>query len=118
MHDKRLIGYTAKVPSSLGSVYVTLNFARESLNKRLIPKQLLITIGKSGGELQALVQAIYLLFNKGLEQSIPIEELTKELRHISSDRAIGKHGYHVKSVPDAIAQAIEEIMTRKGPAPK
>jgi hypothetical protein len=110
MHDKRMVGYTVKMPSNSGNLYITLSFRREGLDNALTPKQLLITVGKAGGELQALVQAIYLMFNKSLERDVPIDVLVASLKGISSDRILSRHDIVVRSIPDAIAQGIEQIL--------
>ncbi|MGI8547682.1 MAG: vitamin B12-dependent ribonucleotide reductase, partial [Gemmatimonadaceae bacterium] len=53
------------------------------------------------------------LISLALRSGIPIRELHKQLRGISSDRAVGLGANKVLSVPDAIGIALEEWMREK-----
>src|SRR6185437_14539065 len=67
-----------------------------------------ITLGKAGGSAMADAEAMGRLVSLALRSGIPIMEIHRQLRGISSDRAVGLGPNKVLSVPDAIGIAIEE----------
>ena len=72
-----------------------------------------ISLGKAGAPLMADVEAIGRLVSLGLRSGIPMSEIHRQLRGISSDRVIGLGPNKVMSVPDAIGIAIEKWMQEK-----
>ena len=56
------------------------------------------------------VEAVGRLISLGLRSGIPMREIYRQLRGISSDRAVGLGPNKVLSVPDAIGIAIEKWM--------
>jgi len=72
------------------------------------PFEVFITLGKAGGSAMADAEAMGRLLSLALRSGIPIMEIHKQLRGISSDRAVGLGPNKVLSVPDAIGIAIEE----------
>jgi ribonucleoside-diphosphate reductase alpha chain len=95
-------GTTRKMSSPLGDVYVTIN---EDDGHQ--PFEVFATLGKAGSVAMADTEAMGRLISLALRFGIPIAEVGKQLRGISSDKAIGFGANKVLSVPDAIAQAIE-----------
>ncbi|MGI8508341.1 MAG: vitamin B12-dependent ribonucleotide reductase [Gemmatimonadaceae bacterium] len=75
--------------------------------------EVFITLGKAGGSAMADAEAMGRLISLALRSGIPIRELHKQLRGISSDRAVGLGANKVLSVPDAIGIALEEWMREK-----
>jgi len=59
------------------------------------------------------VEAIGRLISLALRSGIPLKEIYRQLRGISSDRAVGLGPSKVLSVPDAIGIAIEKWMHEK-----
>src|SRR5687767_15470976 len=53
------------------------------------------------------------LFRSGLRSGIPIREIHRQLRGISSDKVIGLGPSKVMSVPDAVGIALERYMNDK-----
>ncbi|HUH12493.1 MAG TPA: vitamin B12-dependent ribonucleotide reductase [Longimicrobiales bacterium] len=98
-----LRGTTRKMPSPLGDIYITIN---EDENAR--PFEVFATLGKAGGAAMADVEAVGRLISLALRSGIPLMDVHQQLRGISCDRAVGFGPNKVLSVPDAIAQAIEE----------
>lgn len=97
-----LKGSTRKMSSPLGDVFVTINEDDEGR-----PFEVFVTLGKAGSIAMADAEAIGRLISLALRFGVPIGEIHRQLRGISSDRAIGFGANKVLSVPDAIAQAIE-----------
>ena len=59
------------------------------------------------------VEALGRLISLALRSGIPIAEIYRQLRGISSDRVIGLGPHKVLSVPDAVGIAIERWMQEK-----
>jgi ribonucleoside-diphosphate reductase alpha chain len=72
-----------------------------------------ISLGKAGGALMADVEAMGRLISLALRSGIPMKEIYRQLRGISSDRVVGLGPNKVMSVPDAIGIAIEKWMQEK-----
>jgi ribonucleoside-diphosphate reductase alpha chain len=72
------------------------------------PFEVFITLGKAGGAAMADAEAMGRLISLALRSGIPIMEVHRQLRGISSDRAVGLGPNKVLSVPDAIGIAIED----------
>jgi ribonucleoside-diphosphate reductase alpha chain len=103
-----LRGYTSKMNSPLGDLYVTIN---EDENGR--PFEVFCTLGKAGGAAMADAEAIGRLASLALRSGIPILQVKDQLRGISCDRAVGVGPNKVLSAPDAIGQAIERYLEQK-----
>ena len=103
-----LKGATRRVETPLGTMYV--NITEDDKGQ---PFEVFISLGKAGGALMADVEAIGRLISLALRSGIPIREVYRQLRGISSDRVVGLGPNKVLSVPDAIGIAIEKWMQEK-----
>ena len=103
-----LRGYTMKMNSPLGDLYVTIN---EDEGGR--PFEVFCTLGKAGGAAMADAEAMGRLMSLALRSGIPIVQVKDQLRGISCDRAVGLGPNKVLSVPDAVGQAIERYLEEK-----
>ncbi|MGH7548893.1 MAG: vitamin B12-dependent ribonucleotide reductase, partial [Gemmatimonadales bacterium] len=92
----------------LGTMYVTI-----TEDDKGQPFEVFISLGKAGGALMADVEAIGRLISLALRSGIPMRGIYRQLRGISSDRAVGLGPNKVLSVPDAIGIAIEKWMQDK-----
>src|SRR5512140_650173 len=72
------------------------------------PFEVFGTLGKAGGAAMADAEAVGRLISLALRSGIPMMQIHKQLRGISSDRAVGLGPNKVLSLPDAIGIAIEE----------
>jgi len=103
-----LRGTTRRIETPLGTLYVTIT--EDELGQ---PFEIFMSLGKAGGALMADVEAIGRLISLALRSGIPISGIHRQLRGISSDRAVGLGPSKVMSVPDAIGIAIERWMQEK-----
>ena len=103
-----LRGMTRRIETPLGTAYVTI-----TEDERAQPFEVFISLGKAGGSLMADVEAIGRLISLSLRSGIPMAEIHRQLRGISSDRPMGLGPNKVLSVPDAIGIAIEKWMQEK-----
>ena len=99
----RLRGTTHRLETPLGTMFV--NITEDDKGQ---PFEVFITLGKAGGSAMADAEAMGRLISLSLRSGIPIMEVHKQLRGISSDRAVGLGPNKVLSVPDAIGIALEQ----------
>jgi ribonucleoside-diphosphate reductase alpha chain len=103
-----LRGTTRRVDTPLGTLYVTI-----TEDDKGQPFEMFMSLGKAGGALMADVEAIGRLISLGLRSGIPMTEIHRQLRGISSDKVTGLGPNKVLSVPDAIGIAMEKWMQDK-----
>jgi ribonucleoside-diphosphate reductase alpha chain len=103
-----LRGTTRRVETPLGTMYVTI-----TEDDRGQPFEVFMSLGKAGGALMADVEAIGRLISLALRSGVPIQQVYRQVRYISSDRVQGLGPNKVLSVPDAIGIAIERWMQDK-----
>jgi ribonucleoside-diphosphate reductase alpha chain len=103
-----LRGTTRRLETPLGTMYVTI-----TEDDKAQPFEVFMSLGKAGGALMADVEAIGRLISLALRSGIPLTEIHRQLRGISSDRVTGLGPNKVLSVPDAIGIAIEKWIQDK-----
>jgi len=103
-----LRGTTRRIETPLGTLYVTI-----TEDDRSQPFEIFMSLGKAGGAIMADVEAMGRLISLALRSGIPLKEVHRQIRGISSDRAIGLGPNKVLSVPDAVGIAIEKWMQDK-----
>jgi ribonucleoside-diphosphate reductase alpha chain len=103
-----LRGSTRRLQTPLGDLYV--NITEDDKGQ---PFEIFMSLGKVGGALMADVEAIARMISLALRSGIPAKAIYRQLRGISSDRAIGMGPNKVLSVPDAVGIALEKYMNDK-----
>ncbi|MEO7103861.1 MAG: vitamin B12-dependent ribonucleotide reductase [Gemmatimonadaceae bacterium] len=104
----RLRGTTIRKETPLGTMFV--NITEDDKGQ---PFEVFINLGKAGGAAMADAEAMGRMISLALRSGIPLREVHKQLRGISSDRAVGLGPHKVLSVPDAIGIALEEWTREK-----
>ncbi len=102
IRNMTLKGFTDKVKTSRGSLYVTVN----TINDK--PIEVFANIGKSGGDVSALSEAIGRLISIALQNGVDVKNIINTLINITGAQPIWSNGRLIKSVPDAIAQVLKE----------
>jgi ribonucleoside-diphosphate reductase alpha chain len=108
-------GMTVQKPSPLGSVFVTVNDDDQGE-----PLEIFLTAGKAGSDITALGEAMGRLMSLVLRIASPLSpmerlaEIQNQLRGIGGSRQHGFGKNAVRSLPDAIALAIEEVLKVRG----
>ncbi|MBV9880072.1 MAG: vitamin B12-dependent ribonucleotide reductase [Gemmatirosa sp.] len=87
----------------LGTMFVHI-----SEDDRGQPFDVFINLGKAGGSAMADAEALGRMISLALRSGIPMMEIHRQLRGISSDRAVGLGPNKVLSMPDAVGLALEE----------
>jgi ribonucleoside-diphosphate reductase alpha chain len=103
-----LKGTVRRIDTPLGTLYVTI-----TEDDRGQPFEVFMSLGKAGGAIMADVEAMGRLISLALRSGIPIAEIHRQLRGISSDKVIGLGPSKVMSVPDAVGIALERYMSEK-----
>ncbi len=104
----RLRGTTIRKETPLGVMFVSINEDEKGQ-----PFEVFINLGKAGGSAMADAEAMGRLISLALRSGIPLTEIHRQMRGISSDRVVGLGPNKVMSVPDAIGLALEEWMRDK-----
>ena len=99
----KLRGTTIRKETPLGTMFVNI-----TEDDKAQPFEVFLTLGKAGGSAMADAEAMGRLISLALRSGIPLMEIHRQLRGISSDRAVGIGPSKVLSVPDAIGIALEE----------
>lgn len=105
---RMLRGFTVKLNTGQGSLYVTIN--TDNLGA---PVEVFANIGKSGGDVAALAEAIGRLISIALQKGVPVEEIAQTLIGITGSRPVWNDGILVKSVPDGIGQLLLQEFGKK-----
>ena len=99
----KLRGTTIRKETPLGTMFVNI-----TEDDRGQPFEVFVMLGKAGGSAMADAEAMGRLISLALRSGIPMAQIHRQLRGISSDRAVGLGPSKVLSVPDAIGIALEE----------
>ncbi|HEY0604448.1 MAG TPA: hypothetical protein VGD58_16115 [Herpetosiphonaceae bacterium] len=116
---KRTRGETIKQSSPLGAIYVTLNDDDEGE-----PLEIFITAGKAGSDVTSMADALGRLASLVLRVASPVTpkerliEIITQLKGIGGASSMGFGKNRVRSLPDAVAQALEECCTDTPVAPE
>ncbi|HEU5219525.1 MAG TPA: vitamin B12-dependent ribonucleotide reductase [Gemmatimonadales bacterium] len=97
-----------RIETPLGTLYVTI-----TEDEKGQPFEVFMSLGKAGGAIMADVEAMGRLMSLALRSGIPLREIHRQLRGISSDKVIGLGPSKVMSVPDAVGIALERYMSDK-----
>jgi ribonucleoside-diphosphate reductase alpha chain len=103
-----LRGTTIRKQTPLGVMFVNV-----TEDEKGQPFEVFINLGKAGGSAMADAEALGRLISLALRSGIPMAEIHRQLRGISSDRAVGLGPNKIMSMPDAVGLAIEEWQRAK-----
>jgi ribonucleoside-diphosphate reductase alpha chain len=100
-----LMGYTIKLKTGCGSIYVTINV--DETNR---PFEVFTRIGKSGGCAASQSEAVGRLVSTCLRAGMALREVVKQLKGISCHQPVWGTGGRVLSCSDAIGKALERFL--------
>jgi len=107
-------GYTRQVSAPEGKVNVTINSDEHG------PLEVFVNVGKAGSDIAALAEALGRLISLNLRVLSPLsqtdraKEIADQLRGIGGSRSVGFGMQQVRSLPDAVARALEMHMEALG----
>ncbi|HLZ63556.1 MAG TPA: adenosylcobalamin-dependent ribonucleoside-diphosphate reductase [Ktedonosporobacter sp.] len=100
-------GYTRKVKAPEGMINITINSDEQG------PLEVFVNVGKAGSDIAALAEALGRLISLNLRVLSPLsqtdraQEIAEQLRGIGGSRSVGFGAQQVRSLPDAVARALE-----------
>ncbi|RLB32744.1 MAG: ribonucleotide-diphosphate reductase subunit alpha [Deltaproteobacteria bacterium] len=97
-----LEGFTTKVVTGMGNLYVTVT---EYDGK---PFEVFATIGKSGKSTTAKTEAIGRLVSLALRSGVPVEKIVEQLKGICGEHPVFQKDGLILSIPDAISRVLEK----------
>ena len=103
-----LRGTTIRKDTPLGTMFVNI-----TEDEKGQPFEIFLNLGKAGGSAMADAEAIGRLISLALRSGISVQEIHRQLRGISSDRAVGLGPNKVLSMPDAVGIALEQWWREK-----
>ncbi len=101
-------GYTRAVKAPEGTVNITINSDDGG------PLEVFVNVGRAGNDIAAMAEAIGRLISLNLRLPSPMsqqarmKEMAAQLRNIGGSRTVGFGPEQVRSLPDAVAQALEK----------
>jgi len=101
-------GYTYKVKTSYGNMYITINE-----DKKGQPFEVFTQIGKAGGFFHANTEAISRLISLALRSGIEIKEVVEQLEGIRDPSPAWTENGLILSLPDAIANVLKRHLSQK-----
>ena len=108
---QRLNGRTYRVPTPVGTAFITVN-----MNGNAQPFEVFLNVGKAGSETAAVAEAIGRLISLNLRLPSPLEprrrleEIVAQLGGIGGGRPLGFGHQRVLSLPDGVAQALNDYL--------
>lgn len=97
-----LNGTTHRVQTGYGMLYVTVN------SKDGRPFEVIATVGKSGGLVESMTEAIAREASMILRAGVSVTEVIEQLENIKSPEIGWHEGTQIHSVPDGIAHALKK----------
>ena len=99
---KKLLGFTTKVNTGLGNLYITVN--EDGTGN---PIEVFATVGKSGKSTMAKTEAIGRLVSLNLRSGVSVNKIVEQLEDISGEHQLMDGDELIKSIPDAIAKTLK-----------
>ncbi len=103
-----LYGYTRVTTTGDGKLYTTVNYDERGM------REVVSNIGRSGGTLNSLSEAIGRLISLSLQYNVPVDELAQQLIGIRSANPYGFGPNQVLSIPDAIGKVLKDSPRQLG----
>ena len=105
----RRLGVTVSKPSPVGTAHITMNDDEQGS-----PLEVFVEIGRGGSDLKVMAEALGRLMSLVLRMVsalTPVERIAQivgQLKGIGGSRSYGYGAQRVRSLPDAVAQALEQ----------
>jgi len=104
-------GYTRAVKAPEGTVNITVNSDADG------PLEVFVNVGRAGNDIAAMAEAIGRLISLNLRlpsamsPQARMKEMAAQLRNIGGSRTVGFGSEQVRSLPDAVAKALDKHLS-------
>jgi ribonucleoside-diphosphate reductase alpha chain len=103
-----LYGFTRTTQTGDGKLYTTVNYDEYGI------REVVTNIGRSGGTLFSLSEAIGRLISLSLQHNVPVDEISRSLIGIRGANPYGFGASQVLSIPDAIGKVLKDSPRKLG----
>lgn len=103
-----LYGFTRTTQTGDGKLYTTVNYDELGI------REVVTNIGRSGGTLFSLSEAIGRLISLSLQHNVPVDEISRSLIGIRGANPYGFGASQVLSIPDAIGKVLKDSPRKLG----
>lgn len=97
-----LYGFTRATNTGDGKLYTTINYDEQGI------REVVTNIGRSGGTLNSLSEAIGRLISLALKYNVPVDEMAQQLIGIRGANPTGFGPKQMLSIPDAIGKVLKD----------
>ena len=104
-----LYGFTRCTSTGDGKLYTTVNYDEYGM------REIFTIVGRSGGTIFSLSEALGRLISLALQYNIDVEEIANKLIGIRGANPVGFGRNQVLSIPDAVGKALREAPRQLGP---
>jgi ribonucleoside-diphosphate reductase alpha chain len=108
VRSEDLYGFTRVTMTGDGKLYTTVNYDEQGI------REVVTNVGRSGGTLNSLSEAIGRLISLALQYNVPVDELAAQLIGIRGANPTGFGPKQVLSIPDAIGKVIKDSPRQLG----
>jgi len=98
---------TTRVKTGYGNLYVTITEEGGQ------PKDVFVTIGKSGQSIMAKAELTGRLTSLALHHGVPLEEIVHQLKGIGGQYPISTPDGLILSIPDAVGRTLEKFYLKE-----
>ncbi|MEB3285422.1 MAG: vitamin B12-dependent ribonucleotide reductase [Candidatus Sericytochromatia bacterium] len=103
-----LYGFTRTTQTGDGKLYTTVNYDEYGI------REVVTNIGRSGGTLFSLSEAIGRLISLSLQHNVPVDEISRSLIGIRGANPYGFGASQILSIPDAIGKVLKDSPRKLG----
>jgi ribonucleoside-diphosphate reductase alpha chain len=103
-----LYGFTRTTQTGDGKLYTTVTYDEYGI------REVVTNIGRSGGTLFSLSEAIGRLISLSLQHNVPVDEISRSLIGIRGANHYGFGASQVLSIPDAIGKVLKDSPRKLG----
>ncbi|MEB3186952.1 MAG: vitamin B12-dependent ribonucleotide reductase [bacterium] len=108
VRSEDLYGFTRVSNTGDGKLYTTINYDEQGI------REVVTNIGRSGGTLNSLSEAIGRLISLALQYNVPVDEIAAQLIGIRGANPTGFGPKQLLSIPDAIGKVLKDSPRQLG----
>jgi len=107
-------GPTDKMHTPFGQGFLTFS-TEEAPDGTKRPYEMFVRIGKGGEDINAAMEGLGRVLSAAIRSGVPVTYLIEQMRGISGKTQVGSKTGMVRSLPDALAATLENMIEKYGP---